>query len=283
MSTKIYDAYRMPRSVDLFLFQTRLRELAMPVRRALDAREIIETAADRLAVTRVAGVNAAPKSNTTNPVFAAVAEWDNDQREESPHSAFHDPHRFEVSFVAHGDWIGFKLFTSRPDYMAVIEALTDEFGIEEFYYQNQTEPPEDVDDEAWDARRKFWDDAVGWKSWDECGLSFVLTSNVFIYASDVKEHATESMIPSHEKLALRVAQQLVLAAAKEVTTIGAGNIMRLMWADDYPQELKDAVAAILPAIMLDDLFVSQEVSADGSVSDELLALASTTAKAILAD
>lgn len=282
MSTKIFDAYRMPRSVDLLHFQARLRELAMPVRRDMDAQQIIETAADRLAVTQVAGVDAAPKSHTPNPVFAAIAEWNKDQRDESPHSAFHDPHRLEVSFVAHGGWIGFKLFTSRPDYASVIAALTDEFDIEEYHYQNQTDQPEGISDEAWSARGKFWDDAVGSKPWDECGLSFVLTSQVSIDSSDIKEHATESMIPSHAELVSRVAQQLVLAVAQEVTTIGPGNIMRLIWIDKYPQDLLDAVAVALPKVTLETLFAPHEAPADGTASDELRALAMTTAKALLA-
>lgn len=252
MSTKIYDAYRMPRSVDLLEFQTRLRELGMPMRHRLDAAETVESAALKLSDLDAFGDTSA---KPLHPVSAAIREHRKEQRELSPFDSDHDPHRFEVSFVPHGEWVGFKLFTSRRDYASVVDALADEFAIEEYHYQDQSDQPENVSDTDWMARSKFWDGAVGDDAWAQRGLSFALAPDVNIHTVDVLEHSTSDMVPSPERLAENVAKRLVLEAAATFTPVSIGNVMALCSPFRYPDEFTAAIAALLPPVVLGDLFI----------------------------
>lgn len=290
MSTKVYDAYRFPRSLDVMKFQERVRELANPVRDRMDATEVVRRTTDTVAHDaffvshKRDGRGGYDFLAEAGPVAFACVDYSEEQRKEDRHSTFHDPHRLEMSIVAHGDWVGVKAFTSRRDYEPVIEQLCDEFGGEEFHYQNQTERPDSLTEAEWDERRDFWDAALSDPPWNERGLSFVLRGEMslaMIFPEGIRAAADESMLPSRQSQVKVAARTLVLRAARE--EYGASRAFRLMDVSEYPSRLFELIDAVMPDITLSRLFEPMPRPDMPLATDDMRQLAALAVSRILAD
>lgn len=287
MSTKIYDAYRFPRGIELMAFQERARQLANPVRDRLDAAEIVNRATvlavhDAFFVSHKRDEGGVDLLAKASPAAQACHDYSGEQRKENPRSTFHDPHRFELSLVAHGSYLGVKTFTSRRDYGPVMEQLCQEFGGQEFHYQNQSDQPDDVTDSEWEERRKFWDAAVGDAPWNERGLSFVLRGEMslaMIFPDEIRQAAEPSMVPTRNAITAMVARNLVSRAAGKQRTID--NMFSFHDVSKYPELLLHLVEASLPVVTLDTLFEPLPRPGVPLATDDMRQLAALTADRIL--
>lgn len=64
------------------------------------------------------------------------------------------------------------LYTEKKELREIFEATPE---IEEYHYQNQTDQPEEISEEAWNQRRSDWDNALGGDGWatpQECGFLY---------------------------------------------------------------------------------------------------------------
>lgn len=219
MSTKIYRGHRLPRSVDLFEFTKRARELADAVRDHLDDSVIIRaavTALDRWSL----GLQDPPPSSF---VAHAVEQWDNEQRKMSRHEHGHDPHRFEMAFMAptstQTDWLAVIPYFDDDGYLPVIKQLGAEFGLERYPYWDNSDAPKDVTAAEWKTREKFWDEAVGRDAPARRGVYFELRGEdeplLLRTAVDWRESPpSEELIPPVDERALAVRRHIALGIAE---------------------------------------------------------------------
>lgn len=150
MSTKIHSGYILAPGTDPFEFSRRLRQAMDPIRDRLDAALAARLIAERLDRSILAGEPLAGDA----PVKAYL-EWRKEQEGLKESERGHDPHRFEASI---GDdpatgRLHLLVFADKSEYE---EALEDVEGVEEYGYWNNTDRPEGVSEEEWDARRDAW-------------------------------------------------------------------------------------------------------------------------------
>lgn len=105
------------------------------------------------------------------------------------------------------------LYTEREKLRDVFEDTPE---IEDYHYQNQTDPPEDVLEADWDQRRKDWDNALGGDGWStpmESGFQYKPYDHERLWffhdMTDEEKDALDTLIPSNEQRAKEIAVDLI--------------------------------------------------------------------------
>jgi hypothetical protein len=169
MSTKIYNGYRLSPAVELFEFTGQLRAVMNPIRMRLDARMLMDRA-----ITAVDAADTHGEGRPQRVLFAALAKFDDEQRNMDPGRRGHDPNRFEVSFGydRQAGRVLCLLFADQPEFTEAWESLP---GVEPYGYWNDADRPQGVDDAGWEERRDAWERVMpGCAPPVECMLSFSL-------------------------------------------------------------------------------------------------------------
>lgn len=152
MSTKIYDAWRLPAGVDLFEVARDVQGRAQDIRNTLDREMLVRSALE------LADQGAAHGEPLDWPLYAAYQNYEKEQRRLSPTDVFHDPNRFCLVLLRDpetGDILA-KLFADKREYTDMLNSL----GWEDFEYWNNTDGPEGISEEDWAARVAAWDRAT---------------------------------------------------------------------------------------------------------------------------
>lgn len=103
------------------------------------------------------------------------------------------------------------LYTEKKDLRTVFEEMDE---IEEYYYQNSSDAPEEISAKAWDRRRKDWDTALGGDGYStamECGLNYTPYDSggfTFFMMSDDERKAALKLLPTVDERALEIARDL---------------------------------------------------------------------------
>jgi len=166
MSTKIYNAYLFKGSLgELFELKTKLQNLYKEQCKAVlhklkdyEMGHIEDFRTDNLAQDALK-VNKGKKLEQV-PYYELM-----DILRGLCNRGFHHPLNFSASVVVYYQnekmvvqFFGLNYGISKP---SLCQLLVDEYEksgkLIDFHYQNQTEQPEDITDEEWRAREKFWD------------------------------------------------------------------------------------------------------------------------------
>lgn len=172
MSTKIYNAYRLSKNADILNVLKQMRELA------------IEEVAQNESLLRVIHIFAYDSAiKTLEKVKDSSPEWNNanyflKKHEKGDLDTFYIKYflekerlsftkspvdvQFDCSVFYDDDYWYIKVFPNTRwmhDVIERTEKSIDEF--EDFHYQNQTDPPDDIDYEDFQAREEKWDELLG--------------------------------------------------------------------------------------------------------------------------
>lgn len=172
MSTKVYDAYRLPEGTDVLALPAQLKKAILPARLQADAQAVYECAihnADRFSthqdITRMPHGRRHAKSELDQlyrpewPWFGAVQILAQHERDESPSSTFHDRHRFGVRLLRDPKDQRVLALVDMPAHI-IRDAFTRfvvEQGWADWHYQNQSDKPEEIGDDEWNERCRSWD------------------------------------------------------------------------------------------------------------------------------
>ncbi|QUL80634.1 hypothetical protein [Brevibacterium sp. SMBL_HHYL_HB1] len=173
MSTKIYDAYRLPVGTDPFEVVAPLRAAILPARLRADAQVLARTACQladdyslhgdrsRMPVRRRDGSRL---YTPQNPWVSAIRVLADQEADLSPSDTFHDAHRFSVSLLrdpADGRLLAKAFLGHSDEIREAFEAFCATQGWADWHYQDQTDWPEEVSELEWAQRRDSWDRTVG--------------------------------------------------------------------------------------------------------------------------
>lgn len=186
MSTKIYDAYRLPAGTDPFALPQTLNAYLRPIRLHLEAQQLVDEALrliDDFSIHR--DVSLMPTSvlaakqdhslyNPTWPMLAAERILADREAERNPSEIGHDEHRVEATVLTDGERIYIKFFVDHPELRAGVSSLAEELGWEDFHYQNQADRPDEVSDDEWATRGQVWSRMLGTDTFSERGLNYSL-------------------------------------------------------------------------------------------------------------
>lgn len=181
MSTKIWEAYRLSASVNLWEF---LR----------DVRRKAETAARADLVTRVKAIVTDYRTNPKDrALYDEALKRDKDSPPLSPWNAM-DYLRMRYKEAERNEWIMFdfgvsitvrecegRFYLIPYDRMGVLKFLRRDPRVSDFHYQNQTDRPPRMTNREWGHRRRTWDKMFGgygeegW--WDVVVLEILTTGN----------------------------------------------------------------------------------------------------------
>lgn len=159
MSTKVYNAYRIP-AISLNELHQKLNELRSLAHDLLDQmrqKEIV-----RMAVFKYDAIALGQREKETGFSYIKWASFDMDERfREIKKSGRRDPisdFEFGLTFIPFEDHIYFMLFTEKDEY---VELFKQHMDAELFHYWNNSDPDEDVSDEDWEERGRIWDAVLG--------------------------------------------------------------------------------------------------------------------------
>lgn len=180
MSTKIFDAYRIKKSTDILSLLVKSKEIAAT---------IIANSADLLhlihANTTLAALNAV-KNNPEDRRAKRVLElnenndidlwWIKMQLEKLEKDIEYNPLDIYTScsiFYDRKYWY-IKFYPNSKIQIQIVDKIVEEFALEDYHYQNQTDPPEHIPYKTYQARDKKWDQLLGKDGTYNNGLQFTI-------------------------------------------------------------------------------------------------------------
>lgn len=175
MSTKIYDAYKLPADTDLFSLPALLHESILPARLAAEAQAIALQATqlvdryslykdvNRLPCRPVLKGKPTPLYDPEWPWYSAIQILAERERNTAPSSVTHDSLRFELALVHDpvDDSLLAKAFTSDAAITQTFKDFAQAQGWSDWHYQDSADQPEDLSEAQWQQRRDSWDRALG--------------------------------------------------------------------------------------------------------------------------
>ncbi|SOC21754.1 hypothetical protein [Thalassospira xiamenensis] len=157
MSTKIYDAFRLdvPSLLDAYTLVDSFRHQLIPMREELMARRY---AGDMISTLDMLALGHMPDlKDQTNPSLYGFVNnnWHEIEREliKGHRSPLHD-FGCEIILYPHEGEIYGQMLVEQSSYR---EAWFDNPSVVDFHYQNQTDGPDNVSEEEWEARSDIWD------------------------------------------------------------------------------------------------------------------------------
>lgn len=176
MSTKIFDAYRLPSTItDPFEIVEPLRQDLLAARLHAEAQVVYRTAIDlidrwcthhdpeRMRQRTKRDGTKVELWDPTWPWYSAIHQLKDDQQWEDPAHTWHDPFRCEVVLLRDpkdGRLLA-KAFIADPLIREALEQHAATHEWEDWHYQNQTDQPEEVPEDQWRERLASWDRAAG--------------------------------------------------------------------------------------------------------------------------
>lgn len=212
MSTKIYDAYRLPEGADPFAIVPALRAAILPARLRADAQVICDRAV-QLADAYSLWDNSGQPEGTTRfgegyrplmPWTSAIKSLQADEARRDPGSMEHDYHRFALCLLrdpADGRLLAIAHCRATPISMAFAGFVAEQ-GWADWHYQDQTDYPEEIPSKEWEERGRSWDRALGHDTPVERGLTITVeppfshsTSPTVLGITEQEKEAIASCIP----------------------------------------------------------------------------------------
>lgn len=220
MSTKIYDAYRIPKSVDILKVMDKIKKMSTTrVQNNIDLLKLIHSYSYLKAKEAV-------ENNTTNSAEYNNGKWflkshesgiidefwvEDVLKQESDKlsksivdikfecSVFYDKRYWYIKFFPNSNWM-YKVLTE-------VEA---EFPqLEDYHYQNQSDPPDNVPYHQFEKRDKKWDELLGedgnyrggftYTLFDEYEFRKLLTINYYKGETDLYKHLAYKFDRKFEK------------------------------------------------------------------------------------
>lgn len=153
MSTKIYDAYRLPSGADPLSHLAEIREIIIRTKVRADLAEAVRLTVDALDRYTLSG----DTLSGFDPEFPLVSTLTDRQEEFSDNDC-------KVAFLRDSEDGRHHtiLLTSCNDHRETLGSYFDAHGWTDYHYQNQSDGPEDVSEEDWEERRRAWDRMIGY-------------------------------------------------------------------------------------------------------------------------
>lgn len=231
MSTKIYDAWLLPRGIDLL-------DLSRDLDKQVSARVVeLETeAVGRAALKQIDLFWLAKNSRRAvpdmpvSPAFAASVKANEARRSSS--SSSESPYQFEAVFLddpATGQ-IGAKLFFNGSMYHTAVNKIADKWAWTEYDYWDNTDRPDGMTESAWNERLEFWRRATAPDWTFTRGLSYKLYHAGTLQTTilDMLEQLQPAPTPAQARL-----NDMVLERAEVPSTVAD----RSRWWWDFVCEL----------------------------------------------
>lgn len=235
MSTKIFDAYRVRPDADLW---TVLRDIEAKAKANVIEKlrafyiEKMEGIDPESEAYRKSSANHRDGSEAFNRLWL-VDEIIRERARESATSLKRDEYDLDVSIAITQHRTGYYLraFCDNASMLGgSLDFLAQHPDLEDFHYQNQTDPPEDVSDEAWEERKAIWNEMASDHGFFPCQLGLEISNwGMFWRLNPMLDLAREfkqnpPVFPSREELAARVLRKL---DALQDVTAAPGRIVCL--------------------------------------------------------
>lgn len=213
MSTKIYDAYRLPEGADPFEIVPAVRAAILPARLRADAQSICDRAvqlADAYSLWENSGHPESVKRfgegyRPLMPWTSAIESLQADEARRNPGSMDHDYHHFSLSLLrdpADGRLLAIAHCRATPISMAFAGFVAAQ-GWTDWHYQDQTDYPEEIPAGEWVERGRSWDRTLGYDAPIERGLTITVappfshsTSPTVMGITEQEKEAIASCIPN---------------------------------------------------------------------------------------
>lgn len=284
MSTKIYNGYRLPRSVDVFAFANVARDLAKANRRRLEAEEM-KMRATRIADQLHLGLvpDGDPNAAERAPLVLAVAEWNRDQREATPGTRDYDPHSFGLDFTPDPKGRFYGVVAHHDSHDSVMQRLVADHGLEEYGYWDNSDRAEGLTAAQWTARRLFWERTLPDGTFGGRGLSIAPRYDGHIFVRDIVASIFVLQIPVEDSSARAAGVEFAVlahvAGLCRAKPLGMNEVFTLMRRTSRP--LCDRIETLLPHLTTSVL--TDAVAPRGTLDLEVEALAREHLAVVLGD
>lgn len=216
MSTKIYNGYILPKEyldIDKLLsFCKKLRREIWEQKTEVHYQNIARTLAIIIdnALLNIKTDLIAEEEDKICDFFSAAALYVRD-RIKSRKKYERDPqydYSFEVVFFPLPEKVLCLTYCENEDLRRVWDAQ-----VQEYHYQDQTDPPEDMPEKAWEQRKIDWNTVLGGDGWGipiEHGLSFTFSSKDlgFDLSYGINREKVLELLPSFEDRVKRAASDI---------------------------------------------------------------------------
>ena len=166
MSTKIYSAYRIKKDRDILALLKKCKEIAI---------EVIANDESYLRLVHSMSIAKALKDLSDNPKNS-MAQYTIDEHKKGNVDDFWIESMLEknqtstskinisaylsCSIFYDADYWYIKFFTNERNQYTIIDKIVETLELEDYHYQNQTDTPEGVSDEDFEARGVKWDELL---------------------------------------------------------------------------------------------------------------------------
>lgn len=208
MSTKLYDGLRLvDPDADLMAVVPQVAQAIRPVFHRLRLQIVAEQFASVVDAGRPEGV----KDNSM-VFFTAQEKWLEHQRAYGSHHTLNDPLRFSIVFgrAASGDLLAYP-YAARGAYK---DALMETGLFAEYGYWDNTDHPDELTDEEWDAVRDAWcslespEGTFGDLPMWQLSNSLEETFTTGLLLDDIPEGALDELVPARKRLRSLMAKAL---------------------------------------------------------------------------
>lgn len=180
MSTKIFDAYRIKKSTDILNLLVKGKEIAATI--IANSADLLHLIHANTTITALDAIKNNPEDRRAkrvvelNEINDIDLWWIETQLEKAEKDPQYNPLDIYIScsiFYDRKYWY-IKFYPNSKIQIQIVNKLVEEFGLEDYHYQNQTDPPENVPYKTYEARANKWDQLIGTDGTYRNGFQFTL-------------------------------------------------------------------------------------------------------------
>lgn len=281
VSTKIYEGYRLPRSVDVFGFANVARDLASTNTAKLVAESIVERASVLVDLRRLGLDNSPQIKPGLDPLCIATAAYNEDQRNAAATAPGRDLYSFGMDFTPDASGEFYAVVAHHHAHHSVIDELVAKHGLERYGYWDNSDRPDGISPSQWTSRREFWESSLVDGTCGGRGLSIAPRSNGRVWRDEVLESIRTFGLSVADKPAR--ARQIEVAVLLYVhrRALGSAPGWPVVWAlvRQDAAAVRQRVESLLGELTIEDLL--SPVESLGTVDEELEWLSKEHLKATL--
>lgn len=177
MSTKLFDAWRMP-TMTMPKFQKWLDELRASLKPIADNQimTVVAERAIRAYDTKYVFPNSAEIKDLPNGLVGAWSNVMSEYKKTKKEGERHPSVDVECEIIFHfkGRYIYMVMFSEQREYKDHLESLP---GVEHYGYWNNTDKPDNISQREWRRREKLWDEAFKGGPMFTAGVTFMLVGD----------------------------------------------------------------------------------------------------------
>lgn len=199
MSTKIYNGLQVvDRNSDIFELVQQVATIAKTTFQKLSEELVAKELAKFVdSATFRDAYDAGNPPENLQVFFETQRQWEKENSGYGEHSALNDPLRFEIVFgkTVEGKLLA-NLFISHDLYK---QDLLDSGLFEDYHYQNSTDKPKHISEEAWEQRRKDWDTVLDSSGTFDNLVSWRLSDSNYPFSEVIMTQAKKERYKSIEE------------------------------------------------------------------------------------